>query len=281
MKIKTEREISLVDLMKEKMGGSITKIKKKIKQQEVFVNGELITGHNPQIPAQSVVEFRETKRLLSMNIPILFEDSDLIAVEKPTGLLSSQSLKDKDGTVLGKVNQYLSHKTHNKERAFVVHRLDQKVSGVILFAKSYRIEQELSKNWTKFEKTYHAAVEGHPAKDSGTLESWLYEDRNYKVHSSIEQRADSKLAITHYEIEKKFRRHSLLSIKLGTGKKNQIRVHLADLGCPIIGDDKYGSNSNPIGRIGLHAHTLSILHPVSGKALTLHSPSPKSFFNLP
>ncbi|MDA9951396.1 RluA family pseudouridine synthase [Oligoflexaceae bacterium] len=279
MKFKSEKEISLIDLMKIKVGGSVSNIKKKIKHQDIFINGELVVGHNPQVPANSIVEIRGAKRLTNESISILYEDDDLIAVEKPPGILSIQSLKDKDHTLFGKVNKYLIQKSHNSVRAFIVHRLDQKVSGVILFAKSKAVSQALSDNWFKFEKIYHAVVEGCPNPRVSRIESWLHEDRNFKVHSSPDKRPGSKLAITNYQVEKKFRQHSLLSVKLETGKKNQIRVHLAGTGCPIIGDVKYGSSSNPIGRIGLHAHTLKIIQPVTGEWVVIHSPSPASFFN--
>jgi len=279
MRFQSHRQIGLNDLLKEKIGCSATKVKKMIAHSEIYINGELNTKHSPTVPKGAVIEISKTKRLPKEDIAILYEDQDMIAVEKPPGILSIQSTHDQDRTLFGKVNQYLKKKSHNRERAFIVHRLDQKVSGVIVFAKSESAKTFLTDNWPKFEKTYHAAVQGSPNDKTATLESWLFEDKNYKVHSG-EKRPDSKLAVTHYKIEKKFRNFSLLSVTLGTGKKNQIRVQLADIGCSIIGDFKYGATSNPIGRIGLHAHTLSLIQPTSKKKLALHSPTPRSFFKL-
>lgn len=276
MKIRTEKSILLTELLKSKIGCSMTKVKKKISQDDIFINGVLVCEHNPEVPAGSLVEIKAKAIIPKDNISILFEDEHIIAVEKPCGLLTNQSKNDKKDTLLFKVSNYLKTKSHGKTRAFIVHRLDQKVSGIVIFAKNKETESYLIKNWYKFEKTYHALVEGCPKEKQGKIESWLYEDRNLKVHSGA-QREDSKQAITFYSVDQKFRQFSLIAVKLGTGRKNQIRVHMADLGCPIVGDFKYGASANSIGRIGLHAHTMKLIHPISSKELIIRCPTPQSF----
>jgi 23S rRNA pseudouridine1911/1915/1917 synthase len=279
VKFQAKKAMPLVEFLVLKIGCSATKVKKKMKHQDILINGEKIEEHNPVVPEGATVEMLVSKTQNAEGLNILHEDRDIIVVEKKAGLLSVQSRMDKDRTVFGLVNKYLIRKSHNKERALVIHRLDQKVSGVLIFAKTKKAEVFLTKNWSDFNKTYHAAVEGCPDPKDGTVESWLYEDKNYKVHAGPE-REGAKFAITHYKLEKKFKNYSLLNVTLGTGKKNQIRVQLAEIECPIVGDMKYGATGNPIGRIGLHAHSLEITHPTSGERMTFHSPSPKSFYKL-
>lgn len=279
MKFQADKDIKLANLLLEGIGCSMTKIKKKISQDDIFIDGVLSTEPNPIVPKGSLVELRKTKRIQGENIEILFEDKDLIAVSKPIGILTNHSLRKNEETLLDKVNKYLKSKPKHMDRAFVVHRLDQVVSGVIIFAKSKKVESILQENWYDFNKTYHAVVEGCPKAKSSTIESWLSEDKNYKVHSGKE-RPNSKHAITHYNVEKKFRHFSLLSVRLGTGRKNQIRVHLSDIGCPIVGDAKYGATARNLNRIGLHAHTMELTHPSTGKKLVLTAPTPSSFYRL-
>ena len=145
----------------------------------------------------------------------------------------------------------------------------------MIFAKNKETESYLIKNWYKFEKTYHALVEGHPKEKEGKIVSWLYEDRNLKFTQVLNEKTVKKPSPS--QVDQRFRQFSLIAVKLGIGRKNQIRVHMADLGCPIVGDFKYGAAANPIGRIGLHAHSMKLIHPKSQKELVIKCPTPQSF----
>ena len=169
MKFRAEKSILLIELLKAKIGCSMTKLKKKMSQADIFINGVLISEHNPEVSAGSIVELKAKAIIPKDNISILFEDEHIIAVEKPCGLLTNQSKNDKKDTLLFKVSNYLKTKSHGKTRAFIVHRLDQKVSGIVIFAKNKETESYLIKNWYKFEKTYHALVEGHQKKKKAKL----------------------------------------------------------------------------------------------------------------
>lgn len=163
-------------------------------------------------------------------------------------------------------------------RIFVVHRLDKDTSGVMLFAKHKEVKQTLQNNWKEVvkERTYVALVEGKVTKQDGYISSWLKESKAHRVYSSSIKN-DGQLAITRYKVMQSNEDFSLLEIKLETGRKNQIRVHMEDLGHPIVGDKKYGSKQNVIGRLGLHAKVLSFQHPVTGKLLLFQADVPKSF----
>jgi len=163
--------------------------------------------------------------------------------------------------------------------AYVVHRLDKEVSGVLLFAKSNDVKEAIKENWIKTEKHYYALSEGIPEKAEDTIKSWLIEDKSQKVHSTNET-ANAKFAITNYKIIKQLNNCTLLDVSTGTGRKNQIRVHLSDIGCPIVGDRKYGASNEFIRRIRLHAYSLSFPHPANGRTMTILSPMPEGFLTL-
>jgi 23S rRNA-/tRNA-specific pseudouridylate synthase len=156
----------------------------------------------------------------------------------------------------------------------LTHRLDQKVSGVMIFAKSAAIEKQLEANWGSFEKLYIALVEGKPGKPEGRIESFLAENKELKVYATVEG-PGAKLAITHFKVIRRERRDvSRLEVRLETGRKHQIRVHLSDMGCPIVGDVKYGAKTAMQGRIALHAETLSFQHPLSKERMTFTKKAP-------
>ncbi len=166
-----------------------------------------------------------------------------------------------------------------QKRVFIVHRLDRDVSGVMIFAKNEEVKFRLQENWDQFTKEYCAVVEGAPPESSGTCVSYLAENSILRVVSGP-RRPGAKEAVTHYEVMKKGRDYSLLAIRLGTGRKHQIRVQLADLGCPIAGDKDYGAQTNPIKRIALHARELHLIHPMTGEPLDLICPIPEPFKRL-
>ncbi len=164
----------------------------------------------------------------------------------------------------------------------MVHRLDQDTSGLLLFAKSMEVKETLQKSWDSLvrERGYLAVVEGHPPEEQGLVRSWLKETRTHLVYSVDAPCKDGKEAITEYQVAKTNGTYSLLELFLQTGRKNQIRVHMKDLGCPVVGDKRYGGSKSPIGRLCLHAHRLVFTHPVTQQLVTLKSRKPRDFNRL-
>lgn len=211
------------------------------------------------------------------NLPIIYEDNEFIVINKPSGLLSIASDKEKGSTAYRMLSDYVQQKDkHN--RIFVVHRLDEDTSGVLMVAKNPDIQKKLQDNWNELviKRGYFAIVEGVMEQESGTIKSYLKKNSQNMMYSS-KKPGDGQLAITHYKVIKTAGNYSLLDISIDTGRKNQIRVHMGDIGHYVIGDDKYGEPSNPIQRLGLHAYCLELKHPISGKILKFNAPIPKEF----
>jgi 23S rRNA pseudouridine1911/1915/1917 synthase len=277
MKFPVREECALFDFLLANIGTSGTKIRKKIKHGDIRVNGQaMLRPDFLLLPGQTVEINRST---LPAPFPVLYEDRCLIAVEKPAGLLSISTDRETSNTFYRAVNHYVQIRSQGKERIFIVHRLDREVSGVMLFAKSQAIQEALQRNWSTAEKHYAALVEGQPPEKEGCIRTWLKENRIHKVYSCPEG-PYAKYAVTRYREQKKYPRHTLLEIDLETGRKNQIRAHLSELGCPIVGDRKYGAADNPIHRLALHAFSLTFVHPVSGERITVKSPVPRIFEEL-
>lgn len=225
---------------------------------------------------------------------ILYEDTDVIVGSKAAGSLAVAALWNKEDTVHRALNAYVRKgNARSRKCVFVVHRLDQATSGVMIFAKTQEAQIFLKDNWGTTQKIYYAVVHGRLARKSGTISSHLVEDEDYVVRSTTDS-AKGKLARTAYTVVKETGNFSLLKIGLLTGRKNQIRVHLADLGHPIVGDDKYGRRDpllpegayRPKGacrrhkRLALHSRSISFTHPFSGKRLTFTAPVPEYFTRL-
>ncbi len=189
-------------------------------------------------------------------LDICYEDKELLIVNKPSKLLTIQSAKEKENTLYQMASEYVKKK-HPKNKVFIVNRLDRDTSGLVVFAKNEALKKSLQENWQESApiREYLAIVE-NKMSGSGTLTSYLKEDKTLRVYSTKKKSKD--LAITHYEVIDANSQYSLLKIQIETGKKNQIRVQLSDLSHPIIGDKKYGSIKNPIGRLGLHASFLKL-----------------------
>lgn len=207
-----------------------------------------------------------------MRIPeIIYEDKALLAVNKPAGLLSVANDTEKERTA------YRLLKPGREGRLFVVHRLDRDTSGVLLFAKSREIKEQLQNGWEKVAllREYLAVCEGVFAEKQGRCDTILRENSVHKVYSV--SHGAGKRAVTNYEVLRENGSWSLVRLTLETGRKNQIRVHMSDLGHPVAGDKKYGASGNPLGRLGLHASTLKILHPVTHNPVTLTAKYDKRF----
>jgi 23S rRNA pseudouridine1911/1915/1917 synthase len=255
-------------------GASRSNIKDSLRHGRVHVNGVAVTRHDhPVGPADRItLASASTVRTSLPQLAILHEDEHVIAVEKPCGLLSVATDAEKDDTAFTRLAATL--KARSAGRPFVVHRLDRDTSGVLLFARSTEMRDRLQHDWDAVEKTYFAVVDGTPREASGTIETHLIEGKNLRVRIG-RPGGDAKLAITHYRVLGTRGSHSALEVKLGTGRKHQIRVHLASLGCPVIGDTEYGARTNPARRLGLHAWKLGFEHPATGTRVEVESPVPQ------
>jgi tRNA pseudouridine32 synthase/23S rRNA pseudouridine746 synthase/23S rRNA pseudouridine1911/1915/1917 synthase len=210
---------------------------------------------------------------------ILYEDIDIIVGNKAPGFLTVGAAWERVNTVYYALNHYVRKgNARSRKCVYVVHRLDQGTSGILVFAKSERVQYYLKENWKSTVKTYYAIVYGKLERKSGTVSSFLMEDDDYVMHSTDDTRG--KLAHTEYDVIKETNNFSLLKINLLTGRKNQIRVHLSDLGHPIVGDDKYGPGSKRHPQLALHSASIEFTHPFSGKRLTFKAPVPEHFSKL-
>ena len=205
-------------------------------------------------------------------LKIVHLDEAVIVVEKPAGLLSMGTAREKERTAHRIVNDYLKALTKEpSQQAFIVHRLDRETSGLMLFARNETIQSVFQQNWKDVTKKYLAVVEGTPSSAEGTLRDRLLEDKSLRV-----RRVDKggELAITHYRVLRKHGKKSLLELELETGRKNQIRVQLAAMGRPIVGDRKYGATTDPARRLALHSCELNFRHPISGASMKFLSALP-------
>lgn len=283
MKIKIKQEISLTGLLlQEFRDASKTSVKNLISHGCIQVNGKMVTNPSTVIkPGDNVEYIRRQKPQTKVKapFPVIFEDEVILVAEKPPGLLTIGD-KGIGGTSFYKIMlDHVKEKSKGKERIFIVHRLDREVSGLLVFAKSEKIQQKLKDNWQQSKKMYYALVEGHPPNETGTIKTWLIDGKDQKVVSVREQEG-AKLAITHYKILDKTEDYSLLEVQLETGRKNQIRVHLSGIGCPVVGDRRYGADARFERRIRLHAFYLSFPHPETGRHIEFKSKMPKIFLIL-
>lgn len=251
-------------------------IKNYIKNKMVTVNNKVITNSSFVLKDNDKIEISYSKKVIpEYDLDILYEDEYLIAINKPCGLLSIGNDKEKVITAYRMVSDYVKHNSNNKY-IFVVHRLDQDTSGILMFCKNEKIRDKMQDNWNTIVKKrgYLAIVDGK-LNGSGTRKSYLMEDRNQFVYSSKSNQG--KEAITHYSVIKNNNDYSLLQVFIDTGRRNQIRVHLSEMGYPIVGDKKYKCKTNPIKRLCLHANILEFIHPVSKKLVHIESNIPKDF----
>ncbi|WP_252502509.1 RluA family pseudouridine synthase [Sporosarcina sp. Marseille-Q4943] len=270
----------LLENMKKNSRNSVKSI---LTRGQVSVDGRTVTKHNhPLLPGQKV-EILANKAALNESkltgLAIIYEDDSIIVIDKEASLLSMAAKDKNERTAFSEVSAYVKRQDP-RQRVFIVHRLDRDTSGVLLFAKSEQIKMTLQDNWDEMvkERIYTALVEGNVRKESGTIKSWLKETRTFKVYSNPTDNG-GQLAITHYRKIRSNRQYSLLEVMLETGRKNQIRVHMEEIGHPVVGDKKYGSTVNPIKRLGLHATALTIVHPVTKEVMKFESAIPSSFIN--
>lgn len=280
----------LAFLMNRISGVSRTKAKELLSQRMVYVDKEIVTQFNhPLRPGQlvQVAKNRHKHELNSRWVRLVYEDAFIIVVEKKEGILTNALPGDRRENVKAILDEYVK-RTSRSFSVHTVHRLDKGTSGLLLFAKRRDIQKIFTDNWHDIvsDRRYVAVVQGQMEKDSGTVTSWLTDNKMFVTYSSPTDNG-GKEAITHYRTLKRKNGYSLVELKLDTGRKNQIRVHMHDLGHPIVGDLKYGSvdveygdHANPVGRICLHAFRLAFRHPITGEELRFETPQPSLFTGL-
>ncbi len=281
MRILVQKSVTLIDFLTEQYPDSPrSRVKKLLQSGTIRINDKPVTLHSYLLQPGDVFEINKqagNAAKAGLPFPVLYEDQDIIVVDKPAGISTSST--DGSLSIQELLSVFLKGQSRGRFRAFVVHRLDKEVSGVLLFAKTHESMEILKEKWPETDKHYYALVEGAPEEKSGTIKSWLIEDRSQKVHS-VSERPEAKFSITNYTTLKTVEKNTLLDVKTDTGRKNQIRVHLSDIGCPIVGDRKYGASDEFKRRVRLHACSLSFPHPVNGRFLTIKSPMPEGFLSL-
>ncbi len=252
-------------------------VKALIEQKQLMIRDQFITGFNYALtPGMEVIVLKKktSQNLTLRKMNLIYEDEHLIVIEKSAGLLSVASDKGTEETAFS-ILKSAGKKNHRDAELHVVHRLDRDTSGIMMFAKSKEIQQKLQDNWDALvtKRIYYAVVEGCVKNVKGEIVSSLKEDKSLKVYSSPTP-GDGQQAITRYRVLKTNPRYSMLEVELKTGRKNQIRVHLQDIGHSIAGDRKYGAKTNPLHRLALHAGILAFTHPATGKRMHFETPIP-------
>jgi len=213
-------------------------------------------------------------------LTLLHEDKDLLVVEKPSGLLTVGTDRDKSRTVHYLLNDYVRKgNPKSRNRVYVVHRLDRDTSGILIFAKSEQAKQFLQEHWEQTDKHYLAIVHGRPMPREGMISTYLAENAAQKVYTTLNV-AKGKLSHTEYKTLQETKAFSLVEVHLLTGRKHQIRVHFAGIGHPVAGDSKYGQGATVAKRLALHARSISFLHPFNGRTMTFDTGMPVDFIRL-
>ena len=273
----------LIAFIMEKMHGmSRNRAKALITNRVVLVNNTITTHPLAELKPGDVVQLDRSKHKKSFHckeLDIVFEDPYLFIIDKHPGLLS-MSNNSRQQTVQTVLNRYLE-KGGGRNTSHLVHRLDRDTSGLMVYAKDVQTQQSLINSWQQLvsDRRYIALVKGEFEQTRGRIQSWLTEDKKFITHSSPVDNG-GKYAVTHYNVLASSNGYSLVECELETGRKNQIRVHMADLGHPVVGDRKYGSDEDPMRRLGLHAYMLCFTHPVTGKHMRFETPVPYCFEKL-
>lgn len=262
---------------------SRTKIKATLRGRGIKVNGKFVTQFDfPLKPGMKIAVSKSKRNNLQLNsryVKLVYEDRHLVVVEKNIGILS-MAAGHSSLNVKSVLDDYF-HKSHQHCNAHVVHRLDRDTSGLMVYAKNMETEQILEHNWHDivYDRRYVAVVSGEMEEDGGTIANWLKDNKSYITYSSPVDNG-GKYAVTHFHTLARTTDYSLVEYRLETGRKNQIRVHSADMGHPVCGDIKYGNGDNPLHRLCLHAYMLCFYHPITGERMEFEIPIPSSFKSL-
>jgi 23S rRNA pseudouridine1911/1915/1917 synthase len=251
-----------------------TRVKQLLRSGRVHVNGASVTQHDhPLRPGDTVTIARDAPAPAATGVPIMYEDAHLIVIDKPAGMLTVATESEKTDTAFVRLSEHLA--ARNAGRPYVVHRLDRETSGLLLFARTADVRDELQDNWDTVTKTYLAVVEGVLSPVEGVVENYLTEGRDLRVRASRDPRGPgAKRAVSRYKVRETRGGYSLVEVTLETGRKHQIRVHMAGLRCPVAGDTVYGARTNPAKRLCLHAWRLAFDHPTTLARVELEAPLP-------
>ena len=272
-------EAPLLEWLIANIKGSRSKIKATLQGRGIKVNGKCVTQFDFPLKKGMKIAVSQTKKndqFKSRYVKLVYEDRWLVVVEKNVGILS-MAAGHKSLNVKSVLDNYFQ-KTGQKCRAHVVHRLDRDTSGLMVYAKDMETEQILEHNWHEivYDRRYVAVVSGEMAENEGTIANWLKDNKAYVTYSSPVDNG-GKYAVTHFHVLDRTTEHSLVEFQLETGRKNQIRVHSADMGHPVCGDTKYGNGDDPIHRLCLHACVLCFWHPVTRERMEFDTPIPTPF----
>ncbi len=285
--MKVEIDTELLDVLSEIFPNSKkNKLRKMLTEGRVSVDGTIVHKAKHLVNSGSEVTIGSKKKdqidsqkskqkIRKSRIKILFEDNEILVVNKQAGLLSVATDKMEPDTLHSRVLEYVKQSSKNAW-AYIVHRLDRETSGVMIFAKDKPSKDYLQEQFAErtVHRTYHALVQGKPETESGTIREWLLEDKFLRVKSVKSKHPQAKEAITHFSVVDFDEFASLLALTIETGRRHQIRVGLANMGCPVVGDEQHGAEGNPIGRIALHATALEFLHPVTDDPVRFEAPIP-------
>lgn len=281
---KVEEETTLLPfLIKSLPNLNRTEVKALLKYKHIAIKGAPITQFNTPLMPGDVVEVNHGRSFYKFNNPqvkLLYEDKYMIVIEKASGLLSVANDNAREKNAFRILQDYVKHGNPEAD-VYVCHRLDQYTSGILVFSKDQEMMLEMRSNWDFYvkERKYVCVTENIPPRQEDTIESLLTQNDRMQVYSTPDEEK-GRLAITHYRVLQTRGRYALLDVEIFTGKKNQIRVHMSEMGCPIAGDIKYGAETNPARRLMLHNYRLSFIHPVTGELMRFSLPTPVVFRKL-
>ena len=289
---KINKSAFLLEFLLSKLSMSRNSIKSLLSENKVLVNGSVVRQFDYPLAKDDEIKIakhsqntsnpakKKSKNVCAFPLKdyIIFEDNNYIAINKPSGILSVESDTEND-SIYKYVFEYLTI-NDPKKRPYLLHRIDKDTSGVIVFCKDIKLHSMLKMHWNEDVKVreYYAICEGLFEKKTGTIKSYLKENQNNLMYSTLDKKG--KLAITHYEVVKSNNEFSLVKVLIDSGRKNQIRVHMKDIGHMVVGDEKYRSSQNPINRLGLHASRLDFINPIDKKIISFAAKVPKEFLNL-
>ena len=279
-----KEEVTLLPFLFSSLSGlSKSEVKSMLKYKHIAIKGSAVTQFDTPLSPGDIVQVNFGRSFYKFNNPqvkVIYEDKWFVVIEKASGLLSVANDTAREKNAFHIVRDYVRHDNPDAE-IYVCHRLDQYTSGILVFAKDESLMMELRSNWDFYvkERRYVCVTENIPARPEDTIESLLTQNEHLRVHSTNDETV-GRLAVTHYKVIQTRGRYALVDVEIFTGKKNQIRVHMSEMGCPIAGDMKYGAETNPVRRLMLQNYRLSFIHPVTGELMRFTLPTPSVFRKL-